>query len=187
MDSKKKMIISISAVALVILAAVVAVVAVLAAQQVTIKSSINVTYTTSEVAGTVTAQYQVANGTATNIGTGTITYKGTETGTPTTDLTGGSALQINTLTSTNKYVDFIFTFTNTGSAEYTATLKTLPTTSNFTIKYTVPNAGGVTKVSDTSFKVAGNTTEAVTYTVSYEIADVSKDATISGTFEWELT
>ena len=187
MDSKKKMIIAISAFAMVILAAVVGVVAVLAAQQVTVKSSISVSYTASEVAGTVTAKYQVKGGTATNIGTtGTITFDGTETGEPEESLTE-TTLSISGLSSTNNYVDFIFTFTNTGSSKYTATLTPPTTCTNFNITYTVPNASGVTKKSDTSFEVAGGTTTAVTYTIRYTIKDVSKDASLSGDFSWSLT
>lgn len=183
MDSKKKMIIAISSFAMIILAAVVVVVAVLAAQNVTINSSINVTYTSSEIAGTVTAKYQVKNGTLTDIGS--ITYTGSETGSPTNNL-NASEISINSLTSDNNYVDFIFTFTNTASSEYTATV-TLPTTlTNFTATYTVPNSNGATKISDTSFKVAGNTTTPVEYKIRMTISDVSKDAKISGTFAWNL-
>ena len=186
MSSKKKMIVAISAFAMVILAAVVAVVAVLAAQQVTVQSSISVSYTSQEVAGTVTAKYQVAGGTLTDLGDGSATFYGTETGTPTKNLTESGAVAISGLTSTNDYVEFVFTFTNTGSADYTASL-TLPASAvNFDISYTVPNTGGATRVSDTSFKVAKNTTTAVTYKVRYTIHEVKDDATLSGTFSWDL-
>ena len=186
MNAKRKMIIAISAFAMVVLATVVAVIAVLAAQNVTIQSSINVTYTSSEVAAKVTAKYQVANGTASNIGTGGYEFEGTESGANATQNLTTSALTINTLTSTNNYVDFIFTFTNEGSAEYTATLTLPATATNFEISYTVPDKDGATKVSNTSFKIAGNTTTAVTYKVRYTIKDVSKNASISGTFSWNL-
>ena len=171
MNAKRKIIISVCAFALIVVATIVSVIAVLAAQSVTVSSSVNVTYTTREVAGTVTAKYQVANGSATNIGTGSKTYYGTETS-GTTNLTS-SKLSITSLTSTNKYVDFIFTFRNT-------------------ITYTVPNnynsstKVGATKKSDTSFELAGNTTTAVTYTIRYTITDVSKAATLDGNFSWEL-
>ena len=183
MSSKKKMIIAISSFAMIILAAVVAVVAVMAAQNVTIKSSINVTYTSSEIAGKVTASYQV-QGASSATSIGAIEYHGTEANGTSTSL-NSSKLSITSLTSTNKYVDFIFTFTNEGSKDYTATL-TLPTNSNFTKAYTVPSSGGATKVNDTSFKVAGGTTTAVTYKVRFTITDVSKDASISGNFSWAL-
>lgn len=183
MDSKKKMIIAVSSFAMIILATVVAIVAVLAAQSVTIQSSINVSYTSSEIAGTVTASYQV-KGAATPTLIGEKPYYGTELGTP-TDTLGEGATTITGLTKENNYVDFIFTFTNTGSSEYTATL-TVPTSTNFTASYTVPNANGATKLSDTSFKIAGNTTTPVTYVIRMTISDVSKDANISGTFAWNL-
>ena len=183
MSSKKKLIIAVCAFSLIILASVVSIVAVLAAQKVTINSTINVTYTSQEVAGKVTAQYQIANGKATNIGDGSITYSGSETGTPTTTLGGTSGVTITGLTSTNKYIDFIFTFTNTGSAQYTATVVLPTTVSNFTVSHeTLPT----TKTSNTSFTVAGGTTTAVTYKVRYTIDDVSKNASISGTFAWTL-
>ena len=59
MNSKKKMIIAISAFAMVILAAVVAVVAVLAAQQVTVKSSFTVTYSVDDIFGFAKASYKL--------------------------------------------------------------------------------------------------------------------------------
>ncbi len=189
MSSKKKMIIAICAFALVVVATIVSVVAVLAAQSVTINSTINVQYTSNEVAAKVTAHYQVANGTRTKMGgddNGMITFYGTETGAEATQsMTGESGLTISGLTSENNYIDFIFTFTNDGDAEYTATL-TLPNdVENFGITYpTKPDTmvGG----SDVSFTVPGNTTDAVTYTIRYTITTISNDAHIKGTFAWVL-
>ena len=58
MDSKRKMIIAISAFAMVLLATVVAVVAVLAANQVTVNSNIKISYTASSlIAGTIKTEY----------------------------------------------------------------------------------------------------------------------------------
>lgn len=185
MDSKKKMIIAISAFAMVILAAIVAVVAVLAAQQVTIKSSINVTYTSSEVAAKVTAHYQVKGGEETAIGN-TIEFDGTETGADATKDMNTSELKINSLTSENNYVDFIFTFTNEGQSEYTATLTLPATLENFDVTYSVPNTDGATKILDTSFTVAGNTTTPVEYIITFTIKDVAKNAKLAGNFSWSL-
>ena len=59
MSSKKKMIIAISAFALVVVATVVSVVAVLAAQNVAINSSISVTFNAKEVFGFAKVDYKL--------------------------------------------------------------------------------------------------------------------------------
>lgn len=58
MSSKKKIIISLSALALVIVAAVVAVVAVLAAQSVTVQSSLSITYEATDIYGAASIDYK---------------------------------------------------------------------------------------------------------------------------------
>ena len=182
MNAKRKMIISITALGVVLLAAIVAVVAVLAAQSVTIKSSINVSYNADKIIGTVTAQYQVKNCEATNIGAGSWTFYGNETGTDATK--EGSATNI-VLSETNNYVDFIFTFTNDGDAAYTATLN-LPESAkvvNLTITYvTLPDS---VNADNLSFTVAKDTTE--TYKIRYSISNNDLDAKIdNSSFEWTL-
>ena len=187
MNSKRKVIVAMSAFAMLLLATVVAVVAVLAAQNVTVTSQIRVSYTSNQKAAVVTAKYQISGGTAANLGSGSITFDGTEASANATKSLTTSEVSITGLDSSNKYVDFIFTFTNPGSADYTATL-TLPTTNtNFTVSYTKATGTGVSSATDTSFKLAGGTTSPVTYKVRYTIADVSKDATLSGLFSWSLT
>lgn len=181
MDSRKKMVIALSSLAVIILAGVVAIAAVLAAQNITIKSAVNVSYTANEIAGTVTAKYKVAGGSEQNIGS--ITYDGTEEGEPTTDM---DVITIDNLTKNKKSIEFIFTFTNTGSSDYTATLTLPETVSNFTPSFSVPTGAGITKISDTSFTIAGNTAEVVTYSVTMTISDVSQDAKIEGSFAWNL-
>ena len=185
MNSKKKIVVAISAFALIIMATIVSVVAVLAAQKVTITSSVSVSYTSVEVDGAFTAHYQVKNGTKTSIGSAT--FQAEDSGTEADPLLrdAGTANGI-TLTSANNHVDFIFTFTNTGSAAYTATV-TLPTTSSgLTVSYpTKPST--MVSGSNTSFTVAGKTTTPVTYTVRYTISDVAINASLSGNFVWNLT
>ena len=61
MNAKKKMIIAISAFAMVILATVVAVIAVLAAQNVTVKSSLNVSYSVEDIHGSARVSYKLGS------------------------------------------------------------------------------------------------------------------------------
>lgn len=186
MSSKKKIIVSISSFAILIMAVVIAVVAVLAAQSITVKSSVNVTYTAKEVAAKVTSKYKIGDtGTLTNIGSGSISFDGTEDLTNNTQTTG-TITSSTDLTSTNNYIEFVFTFTNEGDAEYTATLTLPATVDNFEATYTVPNTAGATKVTDTSFRLKGKTTTAVEYKVKFKIKDVSKNAELKGDFQWVM-
>ena len=185
MDSKRKMIISITIFAVAILAVVITIVSVLAAQNVTVNSSINVHYTSSQKAAKVTAKYQVAGGSLTDLGS--IEFEGDETGTDATkDLTGG-VKTISGLSDTNNWVEFVFTFTNEGSSEYTATLTLPSTVENFTISYTHASGVGVSSATDTSFVLAGNTTTPVEYKIKFTIGVVADDATLNGDFEWVLS
>ena len=187
MNSKKKLIIAFSAFALIVISGIISVVAVLAAQNVTIKSNISVTYTSHEVAGVVTAHYQVKNGTKTKLGgdtNGAVSFDGSETGDDATeDMTN---VTITGLSSANNYIDFIFTFTNAGSAAYTATLTAPTTVTNFTTSVTKPTGASVSNVGDYKFTLAGNTTTPVTYTIRYTITEVAKNSSINGNFSWSL-
>ena len=70
MGSKRKVIVAVSALAMVILGAVIAVVAVLAAQDVTVQSSINITYQANmDVVGSISAEYKMQDGTEQDLGT----------------------------------------------------------------------------------------------------------------------
>ena len=185
MSAKKKLIIVISACMVAILAAVGVLVAVLASKNVTIQSGVNVKYTvSSNVKGVVTASYQTKNGSPVPLGSKE--YNGAEAGTGADDL--GSMEGLVTLTTDDNQIIFTFTFTNTNTEKaYTATLINEPTNSNFSVVYSCPMDGGATATSATAttFKLAANTTTAVSYTVTYTI-DSAKDCSLDGNFVWQI-
>lgn len=194
MKSKKKLIIALSSFAFVLVAAVVTVVAVLAATTQTINSNVSVSYKAQEIAGTVSAKYQVLNEEekdmtvdGTSAGQKTLTYDGTETNAdPAKTLIPQGDI---VLTRDNNKVVFTYTFTNTGDADYTAevvyeddydasagtgtedkNMKALAYSTNF--------AGGTVEVP------AGQTVEV---TITVEIDNVALNAEFSGNFAWTLT
>jgi len=181
MSAKKKMIIAISAFAMVVLAAVVAVVAVLAAQNVTVKSSITISYTTVEIQGQMTASYKEgASGSVESIGT--INPDGTD---PDGEMNMGS--KTISLTKENNYVEFIFTFTNTNhSAPYTAELTGNPTNANFTILYSAEANGEATANSAVAITVPADQETPLTYKVRYTLNKFDADVTLTGNFVWTL-
>ena len=165
---------------------IVSVVAVLAAQRVTIRNDIKVTYVSLEVAGEFEAYYQVQNGAETKIGD-TIVLNGDEEGS--LDAPYAEDLEEDldlTLTRDNRYVTFTFKFKNTGTTSYTAALSR-PTHENLKMTYSVPNAGGATKIDDVSFTLAGGTTEFVVYTITYTVDDLKAGASFDDAFVWTLT
>ena len=189
MNSKKKIIIAVSALAMVLIASVVAVVAVLAAQQVTVQSNVQIVYTTKEIQGSISAYYQVkGDASRTQIGS-TVTPDGSEP-----DNTGfehnstSAAVSIENLSKTNNYVDFIFTFTNTGSTAYKAQLTGNPnwSTNGFTTTYSAALDGDPTGSSAVTVTIPANTTTAVEYTVRYTLGTFNTSFTVDGQFEWKL-
>ena len=122
MNSKKKLIVALSSLCFVLVAAVVTVVAVLAAAQQTITSNINVTYTASQIAGSVTATSKYEDGTAWDaIGSdNVVSFNGGDVNKD-ANIDEEYELQI-TDSLTRRYVAFKYEFTNTGSKAYTATV-----------------------------------------------------------------
>lgn len=190
MDSKKKMIISISAVAMVILAAIVAVVAVLAAQQVTIKSSVDVTYNATDIYGGSQVRYQVGTGAEQTL-LSAVTFAGGDNENAT-----ASKNDIG-LTKTNYYVTFMFDFKKDDGAEnYYVTLtytKSATANKNVKISYgTSPDS-----LTDKTVAATGDTTLATNveisstdYTTLYvrvSVQDTRNDAAFSGDFNCSLT
>jgi len=121
MDSKKKMLISISSLVLVVVAVVVAVVAVLAAQKVTIKNSVQIGYIASpNVKGTVYGDWGMIDKN-TKGELPTVTFDGTEV--EETEKAGGDIKGLS-FTKENFLIDIKFRFTNASDLfDYTATLK----------------------------------------------------------------
>ena len=184
MSAKKKLTIAILSLTFVVFLVVSIVVSVSAAQKAEVQSSISISYVSNDVGAVVSAKYQVANGEVVEIGS--LTLNGEEADNASLNL-NNETTSINNLAQHLNYVDFIFTFTNTGDRDYIASL-TIPTTiTNFNTSYTVPEGNGATKISDTSFRLSGNTLTAVTYTVRFTVNLKNQNGNISGTFVWNLS
>ena len=191
MSSKKKMIIAISAFAMVVLAAVVAVVAVLAAQNVTIKSQIGIKYTVDDVVADV-AVY------AKNVGTKESLTTATNLGTAQTenfgiDYTGtGEALEgfdFDNLAK-DQCVVIKFEFNNNSANAFTATL-TAPTITegaNIAIYYAadITQLLGSTTTTPAAVSVAAGDTATSSYYAVIKIVDNTKDVDTSVEFNWAL-
>ena len=180
MDSKKKLFIIISAFLVVVLAVVAIVIAVLAAQNTTIKSSVNVKYS-AEIEGTVTAAYKTETGD--EVSMGSILYDGTELDGDEQTLDGMD--EEVKLSKDNNYIDFIFTFTNTSGSAYKATV-TLPTSTKFDIDYDAPEDFDESALFFIVPETAVDESTAVRFVVRYTIQSGASSASITGNFEWVL-
>lgn len=180
MNSKRKMIIAISALAMVILAAVVAVVAVLAAKTVTIQSSVNVTYEATDVYGQarISTKYE-----------GDTNYTTVLNETDVSSISAQS-LTLDGFTTAKKYVIIKFEF-----KKESATVENF----NATLNYTSASSSNVTITSgtteDATTTIASKPFNAVliddgTYDAFYikiAITDVKQDASFAGSLNWVLT
>ncbi len=195
--SRKKLWIALGSLAVAVIVGLSITVGVLAASTAQVTSAINVTYTASQVAATVSGEYQVLNGSATAFQTSgnqnTIVFNGSE------GTASGAFVAVNdiTLTATNNSVTFRYTIQNDSSSKGISAQVTLPTTqTNVTVSagtaVTVPQSGegesvtvtaGTNHVTD-SFVVPANTT--VTYTITVSITNVANDASFAGSFVWSL-
>jgi len=169
-------------------------VGVLAATTATVGSGVNVTYTASEVAATVSGTWKRVNdATATNFETAahatTIAFDGSEATASGTFETAAIAL-----TSSNNSVTFTYTIQNDSTSKAINAVVTLPSTTvnNVTVSAGTASDGtdAVTVTAGTnhatdSFTVAAGAT--VTYTVTVSITQVKNDAAYAGAFSWNLT
>ena len=197
MKTKRKMIIAISAFAMVLLAGVVAVVAVLAASNVTVKSNVSITYTAdANVMGKVTAKYQKAGSTEVILFDGTTADKGLFSGTEPDNKTITSADCTETIDKTNNTVTFTFTFTNNSTvADYTAVLKLTGASAKadgVIMTYKI-DAGAETETTDlsslVSFDVPANTAspKTVVFTVKLDPNETLRDCSFAGDLSWILS
>ena len=203
MRTKRKMALAISAFVMLILAGVVSVVAVLAAKNVTLKSSVTVTFTAgANVMGTATAYYQVGkSGSVVDIFGGTTgakaEFNGGETGTPEVKKEGLPSVSLD---KTNNYITYTFNFTNSSKvANYTAKLKlTGAVCENMIVKTKVGTAAETT-VSSSSLssefltvtvpKNNGTTDGSATATLTVTIDDSKnylEDSKFIGSLDWSL-
>lgn len=208
MSSKKKLIVSLSAVCLVAVIAVVAVVAVLAAGQQSITSNVNVTYRATGIAAKASANYYNVATNATELGAasaftaaggagvenGVITFS--PTGTTTGTLSPAGEI---TLSAAKPVVIFEFKFENLSQSRDIALGLTLPATqTNVTVSYYVAEEA-ITNPADVEFASAETITvtdlakKADADTASYkyvyvkaQVADLTTDADFDGDFAWTL-
>lgn len=185
MNSKKKMIIAISAFAMVILAAVVAVVAVLAAQQVTVKSSFTVTYSVDDIFGFAKASYKLE-------GDSSYTEWLTETEFDDTLVSGPTLTDpdIN-FTKSQRYVIIKFEFKKTSASveNFTAKLNYSATdTTNITVTYGTSEDAISSAAKATMFDATINSTSYHTFFVKIALTnnDTTVDASFAGEFNWLL-
>ena len=193
MDTKKKIIISVSAFVLVLVATVVAVVSVLAAQSVSVSSNVSISYTAgANVIGSMEISAKTENNTVIQIGganTKTITFTGTETGSAAAPEANFSNATL--ASGSNNFVTYTFKFTNTSTvAGYTANL------------YFRDGGSGDGTITNMKFYKDGTLTSCpssdvpltvtvakggnVTLNLKVEIDDPLKDSAFSGVFYWEL-
>ena len=202
MKSKKKLIVALSSFAFVLVAAVVTVTAVLAAATQSVTSNVTVRYSAKQVAGTVSATYQVGSAAAvdmttdgTSSGSKTITYNGNETSSDPRSLSPLAVIDLGNTTATKdgllvgETVTFTFTFTNTGSAEYKATVSYEGTEKNVEVAYDEDLTAGdndthyiVVPAYNTETQTAGS----VTVTITVTVVNVALNAEFAGDFGWAL-
>ena len=191
MDSKKKIIISVSAFVVVLLATVVAVVSVLAATNVSFTSSIKVTYTVGDVVADVAVSMAKVKTTATSITWGTpqtkdfaISYSGS----------GESISFADQTLAKDECVVIKFVFNNNSAKGFTATLTppTVVANDNVNILYATSETGlaGLTSTAagaNGTVSVASGADKTGTYYAVIKIADTTKNVSgFTANFAWTL-
>ena len=194
MNSKKKVVVAIIALAMLILAAIIAVVAVLAAQQVSITSQVNISYKAgAEVIGSVSANATTQSGIYADLGK--VSFDGNETNGTVKDLSALASLTFEK--EVNEYIEFEFTFENKSDvALYTAKLAftdgsystgilenmALQGRLSTTQTYSTVSTNDLTSL--TTVEVPKGQT--VIYILKVSVASKAKDATFNGTLHWYL-
>ncbi len=181
MNSKTKIFITFFSLSLVIIAMLGITVGVLATKSANVTSQITITYITREIKAEVSATYKRATDTAetpltTSGGAQKIVFTGYEDNNVDNSLTADEI----PLTVNNRYVTFTFTFKNTGTADFTASL-TLPQLDNIDATYKLNNADieSLTNVPVSSYAT-------VTCSLTLTIADITKDVNLDYTLTWAL-
>ena len=208
-SSKRKLIVASVIVGVVLLGAIISIVAVLAATTQNVNSSVNVTYTVSDVSATVTARYARAGAVSTSdsdktnkyfVDAGEVTFYAQDA-TRTGNLNFGDELK---LASTNAYVTYEFGFDNNSTLGFTAQLTGAPAATNMTLAYYVsdskvePNSvdaasfevfytKDTNNISAVKTAVAGGNTSVSYVYIRATIVDLNTAAGLSGNFAWSLT
>ncbi len=182
----KKLMISLFSLCLVAIVGLLTTVIVLAAGTQNVNTTINVTYSATNIAGSVSAKYKVANGTAvdmttdgTSNGAKTITFAAEDANANATLSPAGSIA----LDATNKYVEFTYTFTSSGDSYKATVAATGFDKKNYTIQYKV----GDGEYSDTAASNVEVTSAAsATVTIKIEIVNTAIGVNAAGSFAWTL-
>ena len=174
----KKLIISLFSLCLVAIVGLLATVIVFAATSQSIDSNISITYTATEVSGSLTAKY--------TIGTKD-TPIGTKSFTATTSATGTWTDATPTLTASDTVVKFTYTFTNDGSVPATLVLTGSATdeNSNIKIEYSKDNTTWTETISTASTTVEGGKSGSVY--VRMTIKNTAKNVGLSGSYKVVMT
>jgi hypothetical protein len=188
MNAKKKLIITACSFAMVILAAVVAIIAVLAAQNVTIKSSINITYSADDIYGSVRTSYKLEGDADYTAWGETITFD------EQTEQNSESTLDDPKfkLTSNKSYVIIKFDFKKKNAdvdnfsveLQYSSTKATNIAVTYGTDEDNISNVATSTMFSGTEISTSADYTSLY---VKIAIESVEKDADFSGDFTWSLS
>ena len=188
---KKKFWIILSSVAIALVIGLSVTVGVLAATSISATNTIGVTYTSTQVAATISGTYQVENSAdpTSFVRTGTGTDPDTNPAEYTLVFDGGSKssdsfITVNdiVLTSSNKYVVFSYTITNNTDSSIDVVL-TLPSTqTNVTITET---DGSASAIANHTLVVAQDSVGV--YNIRVDVTNLAKGAAFSGTFTFALT
>ena len=181
--SKKKLWIVLASLAIVVIIGLGVTVGVLAAAQVNVSNTINVSYTSVQVAVDVSGTYQVhgdasATDFETSTGATTISFDGSEDSEHNT----GSFVAVNniTLTAAHPSVVFVYTFTNNGGNAIVATC-TLPSTRT---NIAVTETDGTDPIVGHQLTIAAGATE--TYVITVAVDNIANNASFAGDFGWAI-
>ncbi len=192
-SNKKKLVITFGTVSIAIIAILVSVIIALASRIANITTNVSVTYASEEVAGNFTASY-IVGGVETPMTTASGGQKITLTGdeddnnNETMSPTGSIALS-----KESRNVVFKYSFTNTGSAKYWASVSytdTDETDKNYIITYSTD--GTTYSSTNTGLEIDGvvsgqEETDPKYYYIKVEIDKVARDTVFTGNFNWMLT
>ena len=155
----------------------------------TMLSSVKISYTATDIDGSASVTYQLLSEDGTNDGEvvslGSIEFKANNTTNPTQNLSPAKTLELST---TQPYVEFTYTFNNTGSLDYIATLTFVDVIQDENIgfdykykeyDYGTENFAILVQGIETSYSQA-------TYKVKMKVEDIALDANWNGVFNWEL-
>ena len=183
MRTKRKMILAISAFAMLILASVVGVVAVLAAQNVTVNSKVKITYSSIEFEGTVDASYTVLNNTSVSFNQVTFDGGEAENTNKEVDTTGKDTI---TLTKDNNKVTFTFVF-KTGETGYKARLDSFGTLTAGC--FASPVYTGITGLNaPVSIPAGKDAGDGLTATITFELIKFNQDiSSLDLDFKWTIS